>query len=256
MRCRTGWLPLIGLLTVAGVCLLSGTASGLKSASSHRTPPEQSSTGSPSAVSQAPNQQVIESYGKLPLSFEPCLEANCGETNGDARFLSRGPGYTMFLTPTEAVLVLQKSEGRGHESEDKSPNGVAGSSVVSRHSSLPGSVLRMQIVGANPEAQITGIDPLPGKSNYFIGNDPAKWRTNVPNYSKVQYKDVYPGIDLFYYGNPHQLEYDFVVAPGADPNAIRLAFDGADKLELEECRRLLAEAPVRKKARKTAAKKK
>src|SRR5207249_1140168 len=84
------------------------------------------------------------------------------------------------------------------------------------------AVLRMQVVGANPAAQVSGLEELPGKSNYFIGNDPKKWRTNVPRYAKVKYQNVYPGIDLGYYGNQRQLEYDFVVQPGADPGKIAL----------------------------------
>ncbi len=88
-------------------------------------------------------------------------------------------------------------------------------------------MLRMKLVGANPQAKVDGLDQLPGKSNYFIGNDPRKWRTNVANYAKVKYKDVYPGVDLVYYGNQGQLEYDFVVKPGADPNQIALDV-GAD----------------------------
>jgi len=85
----------------------------------------------------------------------------------------------------------------------------------------------MRLVGANASAAVTGAEELPGKSNYFIGNDPKKWRTNVPNYAKVKYQDVYPGVDLVYYGNQGgQLEYDFVVAPGADPETIRFALSG------------------------------
>ena len=81
----------------------------------------------------------------------------------------------------------------------------------------------MHLVGANANAPVSGVDELPGKSNYFIGNDPKKWRTNVANYAKVRYQNVYPGIDLVYYGNQGgRLEYDFVVAPGADPSAIKL----------------------------------
>jgi hypothetical protein len=81
----------------------------------------------------------------------------------------------------------------------------------------------MRLVGANASARVTGTEELPGKSNYFIGNDPRKWRTNVPNYAQVKYQNVYPGVDLVYYGNQGgQLEYDFVVAPGADPSAIAL----------------------------------
>jgi len=97
----------------------------------------------------------------------------------------------------------------------------------------PPSVLRMQLVGANLNPQISGIDALPSKANYFRGNDPKQWRTNIPAYAKVKYENVYLGIDLIYYGSHRQLEYDFVVAPGADLKTIRLAFAGADKLNIE-----------------------
>ena len=97
-------------------------------------------------------------------------------------------------------------------------------SPISDDPSPAPSTLRMKLVGANPNAVATGGDELPGKTNYFIGNNPKKWRTNVPTYAKVKYKGVYPGIDLVYYGNQGgRLEYDFVVAPGANPNVI--AFD-------------------------------
>ncbi len=97
------------------------------------------------------------------------------------------------------------------------------------------SVLRMKLVGASANAAVTGAEELPGKSNYFIGNDPAKWRTNVPNYAKVRYQNVYPGVDLVYYGSQGgQLEYDFVVAPGADPHAIGLSFQGAGQIRVDK----------------------
>ncbi len=137
------------------------------------------------------------------LSFE----INQGQADSRVKFLSRGRGYSLFLTANEAVLKLQK-------------RGV-------------GAALRMKLLGANPAPQVRGLRELVGKSNYFMGNDPAKWRTNIANYAAVQYRQVYPGIDLVYYGNPAQagqLEYDFVVAPGADPRAIRLAFQGARRL--------------------------
>jgi hypothetical protein len=91
----------------------------------------------------------------------------------------------------------------------------------------------MSLVGAAPKPLVSGLDELPGKANYFVGNDPAKWRTNVPTYAKVHYRDVYPGIDLIYYGNQRQLEHDFVVAPGADPKKIMLGFKGAERLEID-----------------------
>ena len=94
-------------------------------------------------------------------------------------------------------------------------------------------VIRLKLIGANPNPKITGLDELPGKSNYFIGNDPAKWRTDVSNYAKVKIEDVYPGIDLVYYGNQRQLEYDWIVNPGADPKAIRFAVEGKADLKVD-----------------------
>ena len=172
----------------------------------------------------AARARAVESYGKLPLSFEQ----NNGQTDQRVKFLSRGSGYTLFLTGNEAVLALpkaasgkQKSAGNPRNPQSPKPD-VALHGAARRSLRDSASVLRMRLVGANPTAEVSGLDELPGKSNYFIGNDPKKWRTDVPNYAKVKYESVYPGVDLVYYGNQRQLEYDFVVAPGADPSAIRL----------------------------------
>ena len=164
----------------------------------------------------APRATLMASYGKLPLSFE----ANQGQSDNRVKFLSRGRGYTLFLTGTEAVLALNQPQ--------RTPR-------TRRESFMPSSAvqLRLRLLGANPQPEMRGLEELPGKSNYFIGNDPSKWRTNVPTYGKVEYRDVYPGVNLVYYGNGRQLEHDFVVAPGADPNVIRLAVEGADKMELD-----------------------
>jgi hypothetical protein len=91
----------------------------------------------------------------------------------------------------------------------------------------------MELAGAQPSPEVIGVDELQGKVNYFVGNDPKQWRTNIPTYAKVRYRDVYPGVDLIYYGKGKQLEYDFIVAPGANPEVIQLAFDGADSLRVE-----------------------
>jgi hypothetical protein len=99
----------------------------------------------------------------------------------------------------------------------------------------------MKLLGANSSAKVEGTDELPGKSNYFKGNDPKKWRTNVSNYAKVHYRDVYPGVDVVYYGNQGKLEHDFVVSPGADPAAIKLAIEGADSLRLDKQGNLVAQ---------------
>ena len=94
------------------------------------------------------------------------------------------------------------------------------------------AVLRMRLANANKATKVAGIDPLPGRVDYFLGNDSTKWRTNIPSYSRVKYADVYPGVDLVFYGNQRRLEYDFIVAPGADPKAIALNLEGSRKLRV------------------------
>ena len=125
----------------------------------------------------------------------------------------RGPktGSALHLLPTAGQF--KNSFASNPESRTPDPE-----------SPIP-AVLRMKLMGANPQARLSGLEELPGKSNYFIGNDPTKWRTSVPNYAKVKYANVYPGVDLVYYGNQGQLEYDFVVQPGADPRPIQLAIN-------------------------------
>src|SRR5882672_10384949 len=171
----------------------------------------------------ATDLRVSESYGKLPLQFE----ANRGQTHKDVHFVSRGPGYSLYLTTDEAVLVLAKP------SADVNRDARSAQALPKAKAQIKSVALRMSLVGAARKPQVTALDELPGKANYFIGKDRSKWRTNVPTYAKVQYQNVYPGVDLVYYGNQRQLEYDFVVAPGADPKRIVLGFRGADKLEID-----------------------
>ena len=181
----------------------------------------------------ATKSKVADAYGKLPLSFE----ANQGQSDAQVKFLSRGSGYTLFLTSSEAVLLLQtgaasddvKQHGRPQIDEPIPPKNLN----RERDAGAKSAVLRIRLVGANPAPQLTGFDDLPGKANYFIGNDAKKWRTDVPTYAKVKYHAVYPGVDLVYYGNQRQLEHDFIVAPGADPRLISLRLEGAKKLSLD-----------------------
>src|ERR1700730_18112293 len=177
----------------------------------------------PAEPDPAARGRVMASYGKLPLSFE----RNQGQSDGQVKFLSRGSGYTLYLTAKEAVLALQKTPSKGENQNAK----ISNAGLTMDHLPLTSAVLRMRLEGANPAPKIKGLEQLPGKSNYFIGNDPTKWRTDVPNYARVQYEGVYPGVDLVYYGHQRQLEYDFVVAPGANPKSIRLAFGGGGKMK-------------------------
>src|SRR6266851_4035095 len=210
---------------------------------------------SPISASQAdPKAQakILDGYGKLPLSFE----ANHGQADERVKFLSRTGGYTLFLTGDEAVLALRGRKAKknspqslkpaaaaamqagfvsGHRfsdaaspSQEAAPLG-AGPAEATTESTTRG-VLRMKLRNANPAAKVTGVDELAGTSNYFIGNDPAKWRSNVSTYAKVKYEGIYSGIDLVYYGNQRQLEYDFIVAPGADPRRIAFDVSGAKRI--------------------------
>jgi hypothetical protein len=167
--------------------------------------------------------EVVAAYGKLPLSFE----ANRGQVDSSVQFVSRGQGYTLFLTSREAVLSLGQAGAKRDVPFTRSGAQQPGPEGGAR------SVVRLQLVGGNRQPQVVQEDELPGKSSYFIGNDPAQWRTNIPHYGKVRYRSIYPGIDLVYYGNQRQLEHDFVVAPGADPGRIRFRLRGAQKLRLE-----------------------
>ena len=190
----------------------------------HRTGGPKTTKLQANIVSQ-PNPQaqgrMIQSYGRLPLSFE----RNQGQTDAQAKFLSRGNGYTLFLTGDEAVFSLRGTE-TGKARLPKAPALRKSRRTSNSAPQIPDATLRMKLVNANPAAEVAGTDELPGKSNYFLGNDPKKWRSNVATYAKVKYSNVYPGIDLVYYGNHQQLEYDFVVAAGADPRKVQLDISG------------------------------
>ena len=171
---------------------------------------------------QAAQKPAVQNYGSLPLTFE----VNRGQTDSRVKFLSRGSGYTLFLTSTEAVLAL-----REHSLEERE-NSAADVQADARNSAARSDVVRMRFLGSNAAPQVQGLNELRGRSNYFIGNDPRMWRTNVPTYAKVKYRNVYSGIDVVFYGNERRLENDFLVAPGARPETITLGFESARELEI------------------------
>jgi hypothetical protein len=158
--------------------------------------------------------RVAAEFAQMPLRFE----ANEGQTDPRVKFVARGRGYTLFLTPEAAVLALQKPTHQIPESK------LATAKEQSNEREI--GVLRMQLARANSNARVEGSERLGSISNYFLGNDPRAWRSNVANYAKVRYRDVYPGVDLIYYGRGGELEYDFVVAPGADPRKIEFELSG------------------------------
>jgi hypothetical protein len=183
--------------------------------------------GTPAHGTPATTAKVDAAYGQLPLSFE----RNVGQTAAAVQFLARGDGYTLWLKGGgEAVLALRGGGGAVRRPDPRDPATLR--TPKAGPSSVDTALLTLRLVGANPRAPAVGASELPGTINHFRGNDPTQWRTRVPTFGRVQYSDVYPGIDVVYYGRQRELEYDFVVRPGADPRTIVLDVAGADRLEI------------------------
>ncbi|HYM75166.1 MAG TPA: SBBP repeat-containing protein [Candidatus Dormibacteraeota bacterium] len=175
----------------------------------------------PGTAGEAIAGQTRSIFSGLPLIFEPNQgQGNLKAADPRAKFVTHGSGYSLVLGSQGATLSLVSHEA-------KAKHAASGSD-------LRVDVLEMKLAGANPKAGLTATDPLPGKTNYFIGNDPAKWRTGVAQFARVRYEDIYPGINLVFYGNQGRLEYDFQVAPGSDPAQAELEFNGAKRLELKD----------------------
>ena len=170
-----------------------------------------SAHGHKAPASRSDSARVKESYSRIPLSFV----ANHGQADKNVKFTSRGSGYSLALAP--ATFTLAVTDPR-HKNTERAP----------------ASVLRATLLGANAAANPTGVDPQPTKTNYLIGSDRRRWKTNLPNYAKVKYSSVYPGIDLVFYGNQNLLEYDFIISPGANPNVIALGFEGPTNMRIDE----------------------
>jgi hypothetical protein len=165
----------------------------------------------------ASSNVALTAFAASSLAFEP----NVGQTDASVQYLARGEGYALFLTDTDAVLRLSPSAPA-----------ASGPSTTASQAAAVNSAVDIGLVGANPQPQITPLDPLASVTNY-IGSDPSQSHAHVANYARVAYHDVYPGIDLVCYGTQGQLEYDFVVAPGADPSTIALNVQGANGLALD-----------------------
>ncbi|HYV05842.1 MAG TPA: SBBP repeat-containing protein, partial [Blastocatellia bacterium] len=162
----------------------------------------------PQALSEtdfAARRRLTEDLARMPM----CFEANQGQAPASAQFVSAFANRRLLINPIEATLQLPQSGAAGRED------------------------LRMHFVDANPTAQIHGLDLLATRAHYFIGNNPKDWHTNIPTFARVICEEIYPGVDVVYYGNQRQLEYDFVVAPGADPDRIRLRFDGSQETTID-----------------------
>jgi uncharacterized repeat protein (TIGR01451 family) len=196
----------------------------LKGQKKHRGGALEALTGSV-APDQATKARINKVYSDLPLSFEE----NQGQLDQSVRFFSRGNGYGLFLTDTEVLFALPnfKSPPKYNSSH------ATFDDVTMRKAKSQAAILRMRFIGSNTKPRIVGRGLLQGKSNYFVGNNPRQWKTGVNTFAKVSYQNLYPGIDLNYYGNGGQIEYDFVIAPGSDPSNISVEFKGASKIKVD-----------------------
>ncbi len=157
----------------------------------------------------APSGGQSVNYDAMPIAFEP----NQGQAGAPIKFLARGKGYNLLFAGQEIAMTLRKEVTATREE-------------TAAQRQFATETIRWKFVGANPHPEITAEEALPGRSNYFMGSAPALWRTNIQTYARVRYRNLYPGIDLVFYGSQGQLEYDFILAPGAHPQAIQLAFSG------------------------------
>jgi len=210
---------------ISGLWLLASFLGSEKSERESGVKVSPAAGGTSNSARTKQDSKWAAAYGRLPLGFEE----NVGQTAQEVRYVSHGSGYELFLTPQEAVLGL-----RAPVTYDWSP--------LHRHETLKAmhaaarartmTAIRMQFEGANPGAQISATDRLAKRTSYFIGSDPRKWHTDIRSFARVKYTDIYPGVDLVFYGNHGKLEYDFVVAAGADPEVIRLRLEGARKVRI------------------------
>jgi hypothetical protein len=176
------------------------------------------------AGAASPNARAATSVHAPPASLPFFFEANCSQASPQAPFLAHSRGGTFLFAPTEVVVLQAAAPPLA---------GLRGRVAERRNRQTEIRTLSFQFVGGNPQAAMTGLDPLSGKLNYLVGDDPMSWRTEVSAFERVRVAEVYPGIDLVYYGNARKLEYDFIVAPGADAGAVCLRVTGADRLELD-----------------------
>ena len=202
------------------------------------SPAKSAAMKSGSRFQVAHKPKTAKTFGNVPMQFE----ANRGQSVPQVQFISRGSGYSLFLTSTEAVIVLNRPKRAENGHKERNPHRLH----MAERGATQTSIVRMKLLGSNPIPQIAGTEKLAGTINYFIGRDAEKWKTGIPTYSAVEYTAVYPGIDLVFYGNNHQLEYDFVLQPGADPRKIALDFAGTKNLAVDSAGNLAMETEAGK----------
>lgn len=200
-------LIILCILVLAGCSLLLRNSTRTRTALISRTQSE-------NQISIEARRSIAENFGKIPMHFE----RNQGQTDSSVNFISRSGNHALLLKQNEAQLLL--------------PNRTT--SPASKLQTSQPDILKMSLANANENPKVEGLNELEGRANYFIGDNPATWQRDVQTFEKVKYSSVYDGVDLIYYGNQRQLEYDFVVAPNANPDAIAMKFDNARDIKIDK----------------------
>jgi len=244
------FVPRVVFPAAWGVAVLAVAAATVMLAGPARLQRERSNAAGPrmsaSRPTPAARARVQASYAVLPLAFE----ANEGQTDSQVKYMARGEGYKLFLTSSQAIIKLS---GKRYPSEVRDMmlnkrRGVAQARALLKKRALrrahetstetptetSTAVLRMNLIGANAHAQLAAENLQPGRVNYFLGRDRSKWRSNIPLYGRVNYRGVYAGVDLAFHGAAKQLEFDYLVSPGADAAAIALNIEGANSMRTDE----------------------
>ncbi|MGB8064261.1 MAG: SBBP repeat-containing protein [Candidatus Sulfotelmatobacter sp.] len=220
----TMWKPIVWIVAALSVAVLA--FAGVTHLRHQRATVSQLPANAPAARA-AQSSRVRSNFGALPLAFE----ANQGQTDPRVKYMARGSGYTVFLTPNDTVFAL-------HSSTPASPSAAHATNFAERSRARLAqkqinASISMKLAGGNPQPAIAAQNELPGHSNYFIGRDPSQWQTGVKQYSRVSYRDVYPGVDMAFHGQQRQLEFDFIISPGASPAPIAFDVSGARKISTD-----------------------
>ena len=225
---RRTLMPAVWIIAIAVLAVMAvGGASLLRTQNSVSA--KQGAPAQAPALSAEQRNRLRANMDALPLGFE----ANQGQSDPQVKYMARGNGYTVFLTENETVFAL-------HSAAPASASRTAGKlNAISRmnHRSAEKEItaaISMKIVGGNSKPEISASRELPGKTNYFIGNDRSKWHQGVPQYAAVSYRDVYPGVNMAFHGEQKQLEFDFIVAPGANAAEIGMGVTGAKRIVTDE----------------------
>ena len=220
-------------VTVAAIAIAAGAAKFSASRAKNAEGPDLRVSDQGQAVKLSSEQRgrIRASMDALPLAFE----ANQGQIDSQVRYTARGNGYSVFLTSNETVFALSSAQ-------PSSASAAQSHGIQARRRTaekIQSAAIDMRLVGGNPKPEIVAGSALPGIVNYYVGNDPKKWHTGVKQYSSVAYREVYPGVNMVFHGAQRQLEFDFVVRPGADPKTIGMGFKGAQKLATDASGNLL-----------------